>query len=85
MERMCAAIMENKSKKYYEYIWFLMKTTGERHRSHKWTNHSAWGGNGNDHFLAYIPCIMMEKSAPAGEGGGARPPPFHYIYHHVQS
>jgi hypothetical protein len=29
--------------------------------------------------------IMMEKLAQAVEGGGARPPPFHYIYNHVQS
>jgi hypothetical protein len=25
---------------------------------------------------------MMEKSAQAGEGGGCRPTPFHYIYNH---
>jgi hypothetical protein len=29
--------------------------------------------------------IMMEKSAPAGEGGGCTPTPFYSSYHHVQS
>ncbi len=35
--------------------------------------------------LSGIHSIMIEKLAQAGEGGGARPPPFHYIYHHVQT
>jgi hypothetical protein len=29
--------------------------------------------------------IMMEKLGQVGEGGGARPPPFHSMYHLVQS
>jgi hypothetical protein len=32
--------------------------------------------------ISGVHSIMMEKSAQAGEGGGCRPTPFHYIYNH---
>ncbi len=42
--------------------------------------------NGNGRFLAYIPSRWKNypRLVRVG-GGGARRPPFHYIYHHVQS